>query len=119
MKAKQLLILFSAVGLVLWVYFLYKSIPFASHINLKTIKMILDLTFDMQNIITPAGFLLSLIMALINQKTVAAVGGIISLIMPLYTGISDSYFETSQIATIIFSVLIIVVGLFYKNLKLK
>ncbi len=119
MKAKQLLIVFSIVGIAVWLYFLYKSIPFASSLNLKTIKMILDLTFDMQNIITPVGFIVALVMAVLNQKTLATLGGIISAVMPLYISFARGYFEMEHIILLICSIMVIVVGLFHKKMKLK
>ena len=58
-------------------------------------------------------------MAVLNQKQVAAVGGIISLVMPLYISIDSGYFEINNVIMIVCSALIIITGLFHKNLKLK
>ena len=42
MKAKQLLMVFSIVGIAVWLYFLYKSIPFASSLNLAMSQQTVD-----------------------------------------------------------------------------
>lgn len=118
MKAKQLLILFSVLGLAAQLYFLYDSIFFAS-LNEYTLRNMVDLIFELENIITFAGFILALVMAVLNQKHVAAVGGIISLVMPLYISIDSGYFEINNVIMIVCSALIIITGLFHKNLKLK
>lgn len=118
MKAKQLLILFSVLGLFAQLYYLYNSIFFASF-NENTFINMVDLIFELENIITFGGFVMALVMSIMNQKQVAAVGGIISLVMPLYISIDSDYFEINNVIMIVCSVLIIIVGLFYKNLKLK
>lgn len=118
MKAKQLLILFSVLGLAAQLYFLYDSIFFAS-LNEYTLRNMVDLIFELENIIIFAGFVLALVMAVLNQKTVAAVGGIIALIMPVYTGIDSGYFEMNAIILSVCAALIVIIGMFYKNLKLK
>ena len=54
MKAKQLLILFSVLGLAAQLYFLYDSIFFAS-LNEYTLRNMVDLIFELENIITCNG----------------------------------------------------------------
>ena len=81
------------------------------------ILLILGLIINMSLLII--GFILALVMAVLNQKTVAAVGGIIALIMPVYTGIDSGYFEMNAIILSVCAALIVIIGMFYKNLKLK
>ena len=44
MKQKQLLIILGAAGIILWIYSIYSSIPFAKHLNFNFLKLILENT---------------------------------------------------------------------------
>ena len=39
MKQKQLLIILGAAGIILWIYSIYSSIPFAKHLNFNFLKL--------------------------------------------------------------------------------
>ena len=58
MKQKQLFIILGAAGILLWVYSIYSSIPFAKHLNFNTFKMILENMLSLESLVTPLGFII-------------------------------------------------------------
>ena len=117
MKQKQLLIILGAAGIILWIYSIYSSIPFAKHLNFNFLKLILENMLTIESLVTPLGFI---IVAVINQKIAVAAGGIISLIMPVYAFIKNGSVDNIiSLIMILISIAVIVLSLAGKKLKLK
>ena len=115
MKQKQLLIILGAAGIILWIYSIYSSIPFAKHLNFNFLKLILE-----NMLVTPLGFIIVTAGAVINQKIAVAAGGIISLIMPVYAFIKNGSVDNIiSLIMILISIAVIVLSLAGKKLKLK
>lgn len=119
MKQKQLFIILGAAGLILWAYSIYSSIPLAKHLNFNTLKLILENMLSLESLVTPAGFIIIIAGALINQKFAVAAGGIISLIMPVYAFIARGVIEIIPLIMIILSIAAVILSLAGKKLKLK
>lgn len=119
MKQKQLFIILGVAGILLWVYSIYSSIPFAKHLNFNTLKMILENMLSLENLVTPIGFIIVIAGAVINQKIAVAAGGVIALIMPVYACIESSSAEIISIIMILIAIAAVVLSLAGKKLKLK
>lgn len=119
MKQKQLFIILGAAGILLWVYSIYSSIPFAKHLNFNTLKMILENMLSLKSLVTPLGFIIVIAGAFINQKIAVAAGGVISLIMPVYAVIESGSAEIISVIMILVSIAAILLSLAGKKLKLK
>lgn len=119
MKQKQVFIILGAAGILLWVYSIYSSIPFAKHLNFNTLKLILENMLSLESLVTPLGFIIVIAGAVISQKIAVAAGGIISLIMPVYTVIKSGSAEIISIIMILVSTAVVVLSLAGKKLKLK
>lgn len=119
MKQKQLLIILGAAGILLWVYSIYSSIPFAKHLNFNTLKLVLESMLSLESLVTPLGFIIVIAGAVINQKIAAAAGGIIALIMPVYAFIESGSAEIISIIIILISTAAVVLSLAGKKLGLK
>ena len=120
MKQKQLLIILGAAGIILWIYSIYSSIPFAKHLNFNFLKLILENMLTIESLVTPLGFIIVTAGAVINQKIAVAAGGIISLIMPVYAFIKNGSVDNIiSLIVILISIAVIVLSLAGKKLKLK
>lgn len=120
MKEKQLFMILGAAGILLWVYSVYSSIPFAKHLNFNTLKLVLENMLSIEHLVTPIGFIAVIAGAFINQKMLVAAGGVISLIMPLYAIIDGGKVEIVSLIMIIISIAAVVLSLAGKKLlKLK
>ncbi len=119
MKQKQLFIILGAAGILLWIYSIYSSIPLAKHLNFNMIKMILENMLTLESLITPVGFIIIIVGAIINQKYAIIAGSVISLIMPLYTTINKGSVEIILLIMMFISIAVAVLSLAGKKLKLK
>lgn len=119
MKQKYLFIILGTAGLFLYIYNIYASIPLAKHLNFNTLKIILEYMLSVESFIAPAGFLIVLIGGIINKNLVAAVGGIISMIILLFHIMMTNYADTIVIILLLISTAVIVLSLAGKKLKLK
>lgn len=119
MKQKYLFIILGTAGLLLYPYNIYALIPLAKHLNFNILKIILEHMLSVESFITPAGFLIVLIGGIINKNFVAAVGGIISIIIPLLHIMMTGYADTIVIILLLLSSAVIVLSLLGKKLKLK
>lgn len=61
--------------------------------NERTFRIFIRYFLHIENIVTFSGFFMAFIMVLLNKTRLSAIGGIISLIMPLYYGIQVNHFE--------------------------
>lgn len=120
MKQKYLFIILGTAGLLLYIYYIiYISILMAKHLNVSTIKFILEHMLSVGNFITLAGFLIVLIGGIINKNLVAAAGGVISIMILLLDTMMVGYADTIVSILLLLSSAVIVLGLLGKKLKLK
>lgn len=119
MKQKQLFLILGIAGILLWAYSIYSTIPFARHLNFNTLKLVLENMLAIESLITPLGFIIVIVGAVINQKLAVAAGGVVSLIMPVYAVIESGSAEVISIIMMLISIAVIVLSLAGKKLKLK
>lgn len=118
MKQNKVTLILGVVGLVLWVYTIYSSIPLAKHLNFNTLKMILENMLSIENLITPAGFIIAIVGTVISNKIAVITGGVISVIMPIYGIIDGRNTDVFIILSILISAVIIALNVAGKKLKL-
>lgn len=118
MKQNKVILILGVVGLVLWAYTIYSSIPLAKHLNFNTLKMILENMLSIESLVTPAGFIIAIAGAVISNKIAVIAGGVISLVMPVYGIIDSGNTDIFIILSILISAVIIVISAAGKKIKL-